>query len=283
MTLRSRSATDPGRFDLGCGINLHREHYDSILAGTAAAPWFEAITENFLTAGGRPGRVLELARERGSVALHGVSLSLGSDEPLRRRYLRGLAELVERVEPVLVSDHLCWTGLGGHNSHDLLPLPFTEDAVRKIARKIRRVQDYLGRRILVENISTYARFRGSALREWEFVAAVVEEGDCGLLLDVNNVYVDSRNHGFDPEVYFAALPADRVIQYHVAGHEDHGDHVLDTHDRDVADPVWELFAKAVGRFGPRPTILERDEQVPAPELLERERARAQGILAAGRR
>ena len=267
---------------LGCGMGLHREHYDEVLSGRPPVRWFELISENFMAAGGRPRFVLDQVRADYPVALHGVSLSLASDEPIDPLYLDRLARLVEEVEPVIVSDHLCWTRLDAHNSHDLLPLPFTEEAVGVAAAKIRQVQDRIGRRILVENVSTYLRFRDSTLAEWEFVAAVAEEADCGLLLDVNNVYVNGRNHGFDPERYLAALPAGRVRQFHVAGHEDLGDHVLDTHDHPVAGPVWELFRSAVRRFGPLPTILERDDDIPPLDVVLAEAAVAQRILDEGR-
>jgi uncharacterized protein (UPF0276 family) len=218
------------------------------------------------------------------VALHGVSLSLGSDEPIAPAYLDRLAALVEQVEPVIVSDHLCWTRLGAHNSHDLLPLPFTEEAVEVAAAKIRRVQERVGRRMLVENVSTYLRYRDSTMSEWEFVAAVAEAADCGLLLDINNIYVNGRNHGFDPQEYLDGLPVARVGQFHVAGHQDHGDVVLDTHDQPVTDEVWNLFGAAIRRFGALPTILERDDDIPPLAVVQEEAARAQEILdAAGRR
>jgi len=263
---------------LGCGIGLHREHFEDVLRDRPPVRWFELISENFMIEGGRPRLVLDRVRADYPVALHGVSLSLGSDEPVDPAYLDRLAALVDEVDPAIVSDHLCWTRLGAHNSHDLLPLPFTEEAVEVAAAKIRRVQDRLGRRMLVENVSTYLRFGGSTLTEWEFVAAVAEEADCGLLLDINNVYVNSRNHGFDPEDYLAGLPASRVGQFHVAGHEDHGDVVLDTHDRAVTGEVWDLFRAAVRRFGPLPTILERDEHVPPLGEVLSESAFAQEIL-----
>jgi uncharacterized protein (UPF0276 family) len=228
----------------GCGIGLRREHYETVLAERPSVPWFEVISENFMVDGGRPLHVLESVRRDYPVALHGVSLSPGSAEALDPGYVRRLQKLVARAEPALVSDHLCWTGLGGHNSHDLLPLPFTAEAVLVAARKIAQVQDGLGRRILVENVSSYVRFRESELAEWEFVAAVAEEADCHLLLDVNNVYVNSRNHGFDPIRYIDGLPVDRVRQFHVAGHEDHGDVVIDTHDHRSATPCG-LYRAAV--------------------------------------
>lgn len=269
---------------LGCGIGLHREHYEDVLRERPPVRWFELISENFMVAGGRPRQVLERVRASYPVALHGVSLSVGSAEPVAADYLDRLATLVREVDPILVSDHLCWTRLSAHNSHDLLPLPFTEEAVAVTAAKIRQVQDRLGRRMLVENVSTYLRFAGSTMSEWEFVGAVAEEADCGLLLDINNVYINARNHGFAPGDYFAGLPAARVTQYHVAGHEDHGDTLLDTHDRPVTDDVWALLRLAVATFGPKPTILERDEHVPALAEVLAEAERAQGILdAAGAR
>jgi uncharacterized protein (UPF0276 family) len=263
---------------LGCGIGLHREHYDDLLNGHPPVRWFELISENFMTEGGRPRQVLDKVRSEYPVALHGVSLSVGSDEPLVPAYMERLEKLVREVDPLVVSDHLCWTRLSAHNSHDLLPLPFTEESVAVVAGKIREVQARLGRQMLIENVSTYLRFAGSTMTEWEFVTAVVEEADCGLLLDINNVYVNSRNHGFDPETYLAFLPPSRVRQYHMAGHEDHGDTILDTHDRPVTEEVWNLLRDAVRRFGPRPTILERDDQVPALDIVLAEADQAQAIL-----
>ena len=266
--------------DLGCGTGLHREHYDTVLRERPPVRWFELISENFMVDGGRPRDVLERVRADYPVALHGVSMSLGSAEPVEAAYLDRLAALVRRVDPVIVSDHLCWTRLGAHNSHDLLPLPFTEAVVAIAAEKIRAVQDRLGRPILVENVSTYLRFKGSTLTEWEFLAAVAQESGCGVLLDVNNVYVNARNHGFDPQDYLAGLPVGRVRQFHLAGHEDQGDHVLDTHDRPISRDVWDLFRSAVERFGPQPTIIERDEDIPPLTVLLAEIAAAQEVLDA---
>lgn len=266
----------------GCGIGLRREHYDHVLSERSAVPWFEVISENFMGAGGRPRYILERVRQDYPVALHGVSLSLGSAEPLHADYLRRLRELVSWVKPGLVSDHLCWTAIGGHNSHDLLPLPFTEEAARNAARKIREVQDFLGRPILIENISSYVEFRESEMAEWEFLSAVALEADCYVLLDVNNLYVNSRNHGFDPRRYLEGVPADRVRQFHMAGHEDHAHVVIDTHDHPICDAVWTLYRHAVERFGPQPTLIERDARVPEFEVLEREAAQADEILESSR-
>jgi hypothetical protein len=262
----------------GCGIGLRREHYDHVLRGRPSIPWFEVISENFMGEGGRPGRILEQVRKDYPVGLHGVSLSPGSTEPPDEDYLRRLKNLVTWVEPLLVSDHLCWTRLGGRQSHDLLPLPFTEEAIDTAAGNIRRVQDFLGRRILIENISTYLQFRHSPLTEWEFLTAVAERADCHILLDVNNVYVNSRNHGFDPCAYLEAVPRDRVRQFHLGGHEDHGHLVIDTHDHPVCEAVWSLYRAAVGRFGPRATLIERDARVPDFAVLAEEARRAETVL-----
>ncbi len=279
MESRVREGAGGGAWS-GCGTGLRREHYETVLRERPPVAFFEVISENFMVAGGRPQHVLDRVRADYPIALHGVSASLGSAEPLDGTYLDRLATLVGRVDPVIVSDHLCWTRLGTHNSHDLLPLPFTEEAVTVTAAKVRQVQERLGRRILVENVSTYLRFSGSALAEWEFVGAVAEEADCGLLLDVNNLYVNARNHGFDPEDYLAALPAGRIGQFHLAGHQDDGDRVLDTHDHPVVDAVWRLFRSAVARFGPRPTIIERDDRIPPFESLLAEVRTAQEVLDA---
>jgi len=233
-----------------------------------------------MQAGGRPRHVLEQVRKNYPVALHGVSLSLGSDEPASPEYLRRLLELVTWVEPCLVSDHLCWTALAGRNSHDLLPLPYTEESIRVAAANIGRVQDFMGRRILVENVSTYVEFRASDMTEWEFVSAVLEAADCDLLLDVNNVYVNARNHGFDAKRYLDEIPAERVRQIHLAGHEDHGEYIIDTHDHPICEDVWELYRYAIGRFGAVPTLIERDDRVPELPVLLDEAERAAKVMEA---
>jgi uncharacterized protein (UPF0276 family) len=224
--------------------------------------------------------VLERVRRDYPVALHGVSMSLGAAEPLDARYLARLKELIERIEPAVVSDHLCWTGLGGHNSHDLLPLPRTQEAARVAARKIRRAQEVLGRRILVENVSSYLEFRDSEMPEADFLRAVVEDADCGILLDVNNLYVNARNHGLDPVRFLDRIPPARVAQIHLAGHEDHGALVIDTHDHPVADPVWDLYRKAVERLGPVPTLIEWDAEIPAFDVVLGEARKADAIIGA---
>ncbi|HSB36665.1 MAG TPA: DUF692 domain-containing protein [Thermoanaerobaculia bacterium] len=261
----------------GCGVGLRKEHHDVVLSTRPDVPFFEVISENFMGDGGRPRDVLDRVRRDYPVALHGVSMNLGSADPLDATYLSRLKALADRIQPSIVSDHLCWTGLAGLNSHDLLPLPFTGDAVRHVAGKIRKAQDVLGRRLLVENVSSYVSYRTSEMTEADFLAAVVEAADCHLLLDVNNLWVNARNHGFDAEEALRRIPPERVRQFHLAGHEDHGDVVIDTHDRPVRDEVWALYRDAVRRFGPRPTVLEWDANVPAFSALLEEQRIAQVI------
>ncbi len=261
---------------LGHGVGLRNTHFGQVLEGSFRVDWFEAISENFMVRGGRPLAVLDRARTLAPVALHGVSLSLGSTDPLRESYLGELASLVARVDPAWVSDHLCWGSVGGHYSHDLLPLPYTEEALTHVAERIACVQDRLGRQILVENVSSYLTYVTSAVSEWEFLAEVARRADCGILLDVNNVYVSAANHGFDPLEYLAGIPVDRVGQMHLAGHSDHGTHLLDTHDAPVCADVWNLYRAALRRFGRVSTLVEWDEHIPELPILlaEAERARA---------
>jgi uncharacterized protein len=255
------------RPSLGFGLGLRVDHYEAILADKPQVDWFEALTENYLVPGGKPLDYLMRIRERYPVVMHGVSLSIGSTQPLDLDYLSQLKGLAARLEPEWVSDHLCWTGVAGRNMHDLLPLPYTEEALANIVERVRRVQDILGRRILLENVSSYVSFRDSQLTEWEFLREVAERADCLILLDVNNIYVSSVNHEFEPLDYLNAIPVDRVQQMHLAGHENHGDYLVDTHDHPVPDPVWELYAAAVRRFGSVSTMIERDDNIPALEEL----------------
>jgi uncharacterized protein (UPF0276 family) len=259
---------------LGFGVGLRTQHYSEILTALPRVDWFEVISENFMVAGGRPLHILEAVRARYPIVLHGVSLSIGSIDPLRLDYLKQLKDLARRVEPAWISDHLCWTGVGGHNLHDLLPLPYTEEAVGHVAARVRQVQDILGRRILLENVSTYLEYQHSTMPEWEFLTAVVERADCGILLDVNNIFVSAFNHGFSPMEYLNAVPADRVHQFHLAGHSDKGSFLHDTHDHPVADPVWELYAHAVRRFGRISTLIEWDDHIPPFSKLQAEAAHA---------
>ena len=246
----------------GFGLGLRPDHYEAILVDRPRVDWFEALTENYLVPGGKPLHYLQRIRERYPLVLHGVSLSIGSTAPLNRDYLARLKALAARIEPAWISDHLCWTGVGGRNTHDLLPLPYTEEALAHVAERVRIVQDVLERRILLENVSSYVTFRQSTLSEWEFLRRVAEEADCDILLDVNNIYVSSVNHGTDPLQYLQAIPVERVRQIHLAGHQSHGRCLIDTHDRPVPDPVWSLYAAAVRRFGRVPVMIERDSDIP---------------------
>jgi len=268
---------------LGFGLGLRTEHYESVLAERPHVDWLEVLTENYLIAGGKPLYYLERMRERYPLVMHGVSLSIGSVSPLDRDYLRQVQRLAARVQPEWISDHLCWTGVDGVNLHDLMPLPYTAEALRHVARRIRDVQDFLGRRILLENVSSYVSYAASELTEWEFLAALAAEADCDLLLDVNNIYVSSFNHGFDPQHFLAAMPIERVRQLHLAGHSHHGNYIVDTHDAPVAEPVWELYRAAVRRFGSVATMIERDANIPPlAELvgeLDTARALAATVLA----
>src|SRR6201987_2047286 len=259
---------------LGFGLGLRVPHYEAILASRPAVDWFEVLTENYLVPGGRPLHYLQRIRDHYPLAMHGGSLSIGSSAPLDREYLRELKSLAQRIEPAWISDHLCWTGVGGRNTHDLLPLPYTEEALAHVAERVRTVQDFLGRRILLENVSSYVAFRDSRLSEWEFLGEIAARADCLILLDVNNIYVSSVNPEFHPLAYLDGIPAGRVQQIHLAGHEDHGDYLVDTHDAAVPDPVWELYAEAARRFGAVSTMIERDDHIPPLEELCAELAQA---------
>ncbi len=273
------------RPSLGFGLGLRVDHYEAILAGRPPVDWFEVLTENYLVPGGKPLNYLMRIRERFRIAMHGVSLSIGSTAPLDREYLRQVKALAARVQPEWVSDHLCWTGVAGRNTHDLLPLPYTREAVDHVVARVRTVQDLLERRILLENVSSYVSFRDAPLTEWQFLAEIAERADCLILLDVNNIYVSAVNHGFDPLEYLNAIPPARVQQIHLAGHEDHGDYLVDTHDHPVRSAVWELYAAAVRRLGPVSTMIERDDHIPPlAELcaeLEEARSVARRALAGG--
>lgn len=262
---------------LGFGVGLRTTHYSEILDAHFAVDWFEVISENFMVPGGRPLHVLEKVRARYPIALHGVSLSIGSTDRLNEEYLRQLRELARRFEPAWISDHLCWTGVGGHNLHDLLPLPYTEEAIAHVAERVQRVQDVLGRRVLLENVSTYLAYRHSTMPEWEFLAQIVERADCGILLDINNIFVSAFNHGFSALDYLRAVPAGRVHQFHLAGHSNKGAFLHDTHDHPVADAVWNLYAEAVRRFGQISTLIEWDDRIPPLAVLQAEAAHAKQV------
>lgn len=267
----------------GFGVGLRAAHSADLgREGTGSGvDWLEVITENFLDSGGRPGRVLDRLAERFPIVLHGVSLSIGGTDPLDVEYLGAVDRLVSRVEPLWVSDHVCWTGVAGVNTHDLLPMPLTEESLAHVVGRIGQVQDRLGRPLVLENPSTYLTFAASEMPEWEFLARMAEESGCGLLLDVNNVYVSSVNNGFDPYQYLSAIPAERIVQVHVAGHTDMGSHVIDTHDRPVSDPVWDLYRQAVTVTGGVATLVEWDESIPPlPTLVaEVDKARRHAVEA----
>lgn len=262
---------------IGHGVGLRTEHYRDVLGGAPQVDWFEVITENFLVAGGNPRRVLRQVRERWPVVLHGVSLSIGGPDPLDEAHLSGLSRLAREIEPAWISDHLCWSGYNQHRAHDLWPLPYTEEALDHVVRRISQVQERVGRRILIENVSSYVEFASSSMPEWEFLAEVAKRADCGILLDVNNIFVSAHNHRFDALTYLNAIPVDRVGQFHLAGHSDHGTHLLDTHDHPVRDEVWELYRAAVRRFGNVPALIEWDDELPTLERLVEESQRARTI------
>jgi uncharacterized protein (UPF0276 family) len=265
------------RRHFGHGIGLRTRHYGLLLEEPPPVDWVEAISENFFSPGGRPLAVLEKVRRDVPVVLHGVSLSIGSTDPLSEPYLERLSALVRRIQPALVSDHLCWGSHGGRYVHDLLPLPYTEEALAHVVERVRAVQDRLGRQILLENVSSYVTFPDSTLTEWEFLAEVARRADCGILLDVNNVYVSARNHGFDPLDYLNGLPSERIGQIHLAGHTDKGTHLLDTHVGPTPEGVWELYRRTLLRHGPIPTLIEWDEGVPELPVLVAESRKARDI------
>lgn len=261
---------------LGFGLGLRTQYFDEVLATPPNVDWFEVTSENFMVAGGKPRHYLQRIRERWPVVMHGVSLSIGSTDPLDMDYLRGLRELAREIEPAWISDHLCWTGVDGVNSHDLLPLPYDEAAIAHVVSRVQQVQDFLRREILLENLSSYVEFRQSKMPEWEFVAEVARRAGSRILLDVNNIQVSARNQGFDPHDYLDGMPADRVWQIHLAGHSDYGDYCIDTHDHDVPAEVWALYERAIRKFGPVSTMIERDDHFPPLQDLlgELDQARA---------
>lgn len=266
------------------GIGLRPAHYRDMLARRPSLAFLEVHSENYFGAGGPPHFYLEQLRNDYPLSLHGVGLSLGSTDPLDQTYLAQLKTLIARYQPELVSDHLCWTSAGGLHTHDLLPLPYTEAVVHHVASRIRQVQDSLGRRLLVENATSYIEFAASDMSEWDFVRAVIEEADCDVLLDVNNVYVNAINLGFDPLAYIEAMPADRIKEIHLAGydHDEYADCLIDTHGKPVRGPVWALYRDTIARIGPRPTLIEWDTDIPSLDTLLDEAGRANAILEAER-
>ena len=263
----------------GFGLGLRPVHYPDFMDKPQAVDWLEIISENYMIPGGKPLAMLDAILERYPVAMHGVSLSIGSTDGLDAQYLADLKALAKHVQPMWISDHLCWTGVQGRNAHDLLPLPYSEEALRLVVRHVNQVQDMLGQRILLENVSSYLNYRSSEMSEWEFLREVSEQADCLLLLDVNNIYVSGINHGFDPVEFLNHLPVERVQQIHLAGHSDHGDYIVDTHDHPVAEPVWELYRYTCAHFGEVATMIERDDNIPGLDVLIAELERARSIAA----
>jgi uncharacterized protein (UPF0276 family) len=247
---------------LGFGLGLRTQHYQSILETSPKVDWFEIISENYMVPGGKPLAMLDRIRDRYPLVMHGVSLSIASTAPLDMEYLKALRDLAHRVEPKWISDHLCWTGVHGVNLHDLLPVPYTEEALEHVVGRVVQVQDFLNRRLTIENVSSYLEYDASEMSEWEFVAELARRADCWLLCDLNNIYVNEFNHGGPAQSFLDTLPADRVVQFHLAGHSYNETHLIDTHDADVCPEVWDIYADALKRFGPVSTMIERDDKIP---------------------
>ncbi|HEY3901541.1 MAG TPA: DUF692 domain-containing protein [Chthoniobacter sp.] len=264
--------------EYGIGIGLRIPHYGHILEKKPVVDWFEIISENYMVDGGRPLFVLDQILEQYRVVQHGVSMYFGNAARPNRDHLRRLKKLVQRTGTPWLSDHLCWGSVDGRFSHDLLPMPYSWEAVKWAARNIREVRDTVGIPVAVENVSSYAEFHASEMTEWEFLCEVVERADCGILLDVNNIYVSSKNHGFDPNVYLDAVPTERVAQIHIAGHTKYERYILDTHDHPVLDPVWKLYARAIARAGRTATLLEWDDRIPSFEEVHAEALKANDFL-----
>lgn len=260
---------------LGFGLGLRTTHYHDIIDTRPNVDWFEVLTENYLVPGGKPLYYLDKIKENYPLVMHGVSLSIGSTDPINWDYLKQVKTLSKRINSLWLSDHLCWTGVNKTNMHDLLPLPYTEEAISHVVSRIQQVQDFLGQRILIENVSSYLTYQSSEMTEWDFLRKIAVEADCLILLDINNIFVSSFNHNFDPYEYLRGIPADRVQQFHLAGHSNCGDHIIDTHDHPVIDPVWRLYAAALNLFGPVSTMIERDDHIPplAELMLELDYAR----------
>jgi uncharacterized protein (UPF0276 family) len=272
-----------GFTEYGVGIGLRIPHYGHIFEHKPVVDWFEIISENFMVDGGRPLDVLDRILERYRVVQHGVSMYFGSAGELNREHLRRLKTLIKRTKTPWVTDHLCWGSVDGRYTHDLLPMPYTFEAVEITARKIREARDFLETPIAVENVSSYAEFHISEMTEWEFLNEVVDRADCGILLDVNNIYVSSRNHSFDPFEYVNSVPAERVAQIHIAGHSKFEKYILDTHDHPVIDPVWKLYERAIERCGATATLLEWDDSIPSFDEVHAEARKAERYLPAAMR
>jgi uncharacterized protein (UPF0276 family) len=262
---------------LGFGLGLRSEHYQDLLDADHTVDWLEILSENYMIDGGKPLYFLDRICEKYPVVMHGVSLSIASVDPLNKQYLNDLKKLANRAKPKWISDHLCWTGVQGMNMHDLLPLPYTEEALNHLVNRITQVQDFLGQRILLENVSSYLTYQHSTISEWEFLREVTERADCLILLDINNIHVSAHNHQFDPMEYLLAMPAHRVQQIHLAGHLNLGDYSIDTHDHEIIDSVWNLYAESVRHFGHISTMIERDDDIPPLPTLLNELQKAKNI------
>ena len=247
---------------LGFGLGLRTDHFQEVIDTKPTVDWFEVVSENFMVNGGKPKHYLHTIRESYPMVMHGVSLSIGSTDPLNTIYLKQLKVLVNELQPEWISDHLCWTGAHQVNSHDLLPMPYNNEALSHIVDRVSEVQDYLGQPILMENVSSYITYVESEMTEWEFLNEVAKRSGCNILLDINNIYVSARNHNFSTQDYLNGISKEKVRQFHLAGHTDYGDYVIDTHDHPVADPVWALYKDALKRFGMISTMIERDDNIP---------------------
>lgn len=263
---------------LGFGLGLRAPHFEQIIAEKPAVDWFEIISENYFVAGGKPWHYLNKIRADYPIVMHGVSMSIGSIDPINKDYLNQLKNTIARVEPQWVSDHLCFTQVGGINSHDLLPMPYTSEALDHLANKISQVQDYLGREMIFENVSSYLTYNDSQMSEWEFLAQLHKQTGCKFLMDVNNVYVSARNHDFNAMDYLSAIPSTAIAQIHLAGHQDFGTHIIDTHDEDVPDAVWDLYAQYAKTLNPVSTMIERDDNIGSLDDLITELEHAKALV-----
>lgn len=264
---------------LGFDLGLRTDHYDYVIENKPQVDWFEIISENYMVPGGKPLAHLDKIRQDYPMVMHGVSMSIGSTDPLNEAYLKKLKQLIDRVDPHWISDHLCWTAVDHINSHDLLPLPYNETTIAHIVERIKRVQDTIGRQMLIENLSSYVTYNNSEMTEWQFVNEIAKRADCYILLDINNIFVSANNHHFEPQDYVNGIDSDRVMQFHLAGHSYNGDMIIDTHDHDVCDPVWQLYEYALKRFGAVSTMIERDDNIPPFNELRQELAIAEKIAA----
>jgi uncharacterized protein (UPF0276 family) len=268
---------EPGLIQ-GVGLGLRTPHYSTIENNKPNVAWFEALIDNYIAPGGIPLLHLERIRQDYAVTFHSVGMSLGSTDPLNWQYLKQLKQRIQQFSPAWISDHLCWTSVGGRYSHELMPMPYTDEAIRLLISRIQQVQDFLQQRILIENVSSYLRYAASAMQEWDFLSAIASEADCDILLDINNIYVSACNHGIDADKYLSSVPTERVREMHLAGYEDMGTHLLDTHGEPVHDAVWELYYQALLRFGPIPTLVEWDNNIPAFSRLLAEGEKAKSMM-----